>query len=31
MQTDFTMYGSPVASENTTGRLKEVYTELQEM
>jgi len=31
MQTDFTMYGSPIAPENATGRLKEVYTELQEM
>ena len=31
MQTDFTMYGSPIAPEHATGRLKEVYAELQEM
>jgi len=31
MQTDFTMYGNPIAPENATGRLKELYTELQEM
>jgi len=31
MQTDFTMYGNSIAPENATGKLKEVYTQLQEM
>jgi len=31
MQTDFTMYGNPITPENATGKLKEVYMELQEV
>ena len=30
-QTDFTMYGNPIAPKNATGKLKETYTELETM
>ncbi len=31
MQADFTMYGNPISPENATGRIKELYTEFEEM
>jgi len=31
MQIDFTMYGNPIAPENATGKLKDTYTQLEEM